>query len=83
MTDKAVHVQKDVRRPMRKTVNEPSGGFSSIPDGYETSDIEVVVDMGKLARHLGPRAMRNKRGFSLYIEGIVTVTVRNRRRINA
>lgn len=84
MTDKAIHVQKDVRRPMRKRVPLERGeGFSTAPDGYEECDVEVIVDLAALARHLGPRAMLNSKGISRYIEGNVIITVRNRRRVHA
>lgn len=84
MTDKAFHVQKDVRRPMRKKVplhmEDGRAAFTTEPDGHEAADIEVIVDMAQIARHIGPR---NSKGVSRYLEGCVIVTVTNRRRLNA
>lgn len=77
----AVHVQKGVRRQLRKRVALQTGtGFTTEPDGYEVADIEVFVDLAQIGRALGTRAMENKSGRCRYMEGAVLVSVLNRKR---
>lgn len=72
-------VVKGIRRRLtRKTQSEH--GFAWVPDGFEVADIEVVVDLAQIARHLGAQAMANKSGRSRYMKGAVIVNVLSRRK---
>lgn len=72
------------RRQLRKRgIVELSNGEKSVrhvPDGYETADVEVTVDLGIIARQLATRAMGSKKGVSKYMHGAVVVRVINRKR---
>jgi len=78
----AIHVQKDVRRDLKKrvTLADGSKGFTTEPDGYELADIEVVVDLPSIARRLGLKALANKSGRARYLDGDVIVNVVRRTR---
>jgi len=75
---------KALRRSIGKRVDTTSNGgtgFTTVPDGYEDADIELVVDVEKLARLLGERAMKNKTNRSSIAWGFVKAYARNRKRI--
>jgi len=75
----AREVVKGIRRSLtRKTQSEH--GYSWVPDGFEVGDIEVIVDLAQIARHLGAQAMANKSGRSRYMQGAIIVNVLSRRK---
>lgn len=76
----AIEIIKGIRRELRKR-QHLENGFTTIPDGYELADIEIVVDMAQIARSLGQKAMANKAGRSRYMHGAVIVNVVRRQRV--
>lgn len=63
---------KALRRPLSRKV-ETGTGFHTVPDGEEMADIEITIDVEKLARRLGVRAMKNKTGRATIAWGLVRV----------
>jgi hypothetical protein len=51
-----------------------------VPDGTESADITVTVDLPAIAERFGARAMANKSGTSKFMGGLVVVTATNRTR---
>lgn len=71
-------VFKGVRREVRKRVALQGGkGFTTVSDGHQVADIEVVIDIEQIARYYGPRAMGNRRGRCRFMHGAVTINVLN------
>lgn len=71
------------RRQLRKRVEintEYAKGFTTEPDGFESAEIKVTVDMAELARIYGVGAMQNKSGRSRYMGGCVVIEVVSRQR---
>ena len=80
----AIEVFKGIRRNLARgviTKTETSESWSSVPDGYEVCDVEVIVDMAEIARTFGRKAMANKSGRSRYMGGAVIVNVLTRTRV--
>lgn len=50
-----------------------TSGFTTVPDGITTEEVEVSIDMDKLFQVLGHKAIRNASGKSKAMNGIVTV----------
>lgn len=59
-------------------VTPPGTGWMTVPDGYEEADIEIHVDVDKLVKALGLRAMESKSGRSALQSGAVVVKAVNR-----
>lgn len=77
----SIEVIKGIRRELRKRVPLDRGeGFSTVADGHEVADIEVIVDMAKIACNYGTKAMANKSGRTRYMHGAVIVNVIRTRR---
>lgn len=73
---------KGLRRDLRKRVPLENGnGFTTVLDGHEFVDVEVVVDMEAIARRLGSRAAASKRDRSTALNGAVVVNVLRRQRV--
>lgn len=84
MTSTASHRVDGFRRQLRKRVpvtGEGHTGFTTIPDGYEVAVIECDVDLERIIRDLGTRAMSNSRGISKYMSGAVIVRVVSRAKV--
>lgn len=68
-----------VRRDLRRRAPLENGvGYTTIPDGHEIADVEIIVDLPALVKRLGPQAMANKSGTSKYLSGLVIVKVLKR-----
>lgn len=70
---------KNLRRVLHKH-NKIGRGFTTVPDGHELADIELVVDLEALARRIGIRAMRSKAGKSSMAYGLIKARVTRRER---
>lgn len=70
-----VGVIQNVQR--RITAKRSAADGSTLPTGSETADIVVGIDIEKLARLLGPKAMRSKQRKSVLQYGAITVQARN------
>lgn len=64
----------------REPVHEPGVGWKYVNDGYETSDLEVLVDVDMLISILGPKAMKSQSGRSKLQGGAVLVRVLSRQK---
>lgn len=64
----------------RKVETDDGRGMRTIPDGSETADIELTIDLDAIARRLGSKAMRNKTNRASMMWGLVKVKASNRRR---
>lgn len=73
---------RDSRKIFKRVMEETERGIvrRSVPDGTETADITVTVDLPGIAQRLGVRAMANKSGQSKFMHGLVTITATNRKR---
>ena len=67
------------RRALSKMV-QTEHGISRRPDGAETADIKVMIDMDAVAKIYGVAAMKNKSGRSRYMGGLVVIEVVSRKR---
>lgn len=78
----ATHSSHESRKLFKKVREETERGITmrSIPDGTETADITVTVDLPGIAYRLGIRAMANKSSRSKFMHGLVTITATNRKR---
>lgn len=80
MSQKASYTLKGLRRECsRKEVVPAQGnhgeGMRTVPDGYETADAELTVDVEALARRLGVKAMKNKGGRATIAWGLIVVRI--------
>ena len=77
MPSPTIQVFKGIARDLRKRVplSGAGEGFTTVADGREIAEIEVIVDLAQIARDLGPRAMANRSGRSRYMGGAVIVNV--------
>lgn len=53
-------------------------GFTTTPDGTETADVEMTIDVGELVRTLGDAALRSKSGRASARHGAIKLKVTNR-----
>lgn len=51
------------------------------PDGSETGDITITIDIEGIVKRLGARTLANKTGKSTFMHGLVKLTASNRKRI--
>lgn len=80
----ADYTYKSLRREVSKKVHTEDGrGMKTVPDGYETADLEIVIDVEGLAKRLGIRAMKNRSSVAVLCWGLVKVKATNRKRIAA
>lgn len=80
MSQKHTYTLKGLRREcFRKEAVPAQGnhgeGMRTVPDGHETADIELTVDVEALARRLGIKAMKNKGGRATIAWGLIVVKV--------
>lgn len=69
-------VFKNVRTPARKRVPLTSGsGFSTVPNGEVVADVELTIDLQRLALLLGRRAMKTLGKTSTLAGGLIKVKV--------
>lgn len=78
----ATYSTRDSRKLFKRVMEETERGITmrSVPDGTESADIFVTVDLPGIAHRLGIRAMANKSGRSKFMHGLVTITATNRKR---
>jgi hypothetical protein len=79
------YILKGLRRPVSKKVAVDPGphgatGFAYRVIGYETFDVELVIDLDGIARDLGQRAGNNKSNKAIGLSGLVKAYARNRKR---
>lgn len=69
------------RNASRREDHEGGRGYSLVPDGHEYADIEVSLDLERLLRALGPKAMVSKARKSSGVNGAIEVRAVNVRRV--
>lgn len=74
--------QATITRPRgKKVVTENGRGWTTVPDGIETADITLEVDVQALMQMLGRRAMGAKTRKSVLAGGDIVARATNIRRI--
>lgn len=69
-------VFKGVRTPKRKRLQMAGrAGFTSVADGYLIADVELTVELARLAQFLGARAIKNSRRRCSLAGGLIKVKV--------
>lgn len=86
MGNKSSFTLKGLRREIGKRVpTEAHGhhgaGFKTVPDGHETADVEIMIDVETIARQMGSKAMKSKVGRSKAMHGAIVVYLTNRKRV--
>ena len=84
MGNRSSFTLKGVRREITKMVRHDHATGHTIrsePDGYETADIEVIVDLEAIANVLGRKAMKNRNSRASSLHGLVKVYASNKKRI--
>jgi hypothetical protein len=77
-------VLRDMRRRLFRRVHtktDTSETWSSVPDGYEVGDVELTIDLDKIARIVGPHTLGNKTGRSTGYHGAIRGRVVGRRKV--
>lgn len=71
-----------IRRIGKKVATADGRGWTTIPDGSETADITIEIDVAALLKWLGPKAMHNKARKTKLAGGDIVVRAANIRRVS-